>query len=133
MKKKSDAVKDGIQFLESITQFMGKTPKYIRLDNSGENTKLQQVVKKKYPNIIFEFTASNTPKQNGRIESEIALTWNQTRTLLDRVDLPKQIVKKLWCEAFKTAIMVDAITVRRDEYLCPDEKWQKELPRWSQN
>ena len=45
VKKKKEAKQDGLQFIESVTQFMGKAPKYIRLDNSGENTKLQQVVK----------------------------------------------------------------------------------------
>ena len=68
MKKKSEAVRDGIKFVEMIKAQSGKLPKFIRMDNSQENKKMAKIIKEKHPNIIFEFTARHTPQQNGRLE-----------------------------------------------------------------
>jgi hypothetical protein len=48
--------------------------------------------------------------------------------MLDGVELFNYDKKKLWTEAFNTAVMVDGIIVRQDQTMSPDEKWSNELP-----
>ena len=45
-----------------------KNVKCIRLDNAGENKKLEQDCRNDGLGIKFEWTASRTPQQNGRVE-----------------------------------------------------------------
>ena len=46
----------------------GKTVKYIRCDNTGENIKLKEECDRLNLGVEFEFTALNTPQQNGIVE-----------------------------------------------------------------
>ena len=131
LKSKDETSTDNLSFVNYVTTIKGKPPKYIRMDNSSENRKFAQICKKINPNIIYQFSAKDTPQQNGKVEAIIAATWNQVRALIDAVELPKQQRKKPWTEAFNTAIMMDGITVKQGECQCADEKWQGELPRWS--
>ena len=50
----------------------GKTVKYIRCDNAGENIKLKEECDRQKLGIEFEFTAPNTPQQNGVVERKFA-------------------------------------------------------------
>ena len=44
MKKKSEAIEDGIEFVKMLIK-MNKMPKYIRMDQSGENKKMKKMIK----------------------------------------------------------------------------------------
>jgi hypothetical protein len=128
LKKKSDIPQDCMDFMELVKQAKGRPPMFIRLDNSAENKEFASICHTKYRTTVFEFTAKDTPQQNGRIEAAIAATWNQVRAMLDGVELFNYDKKKLWTEAFNTAVMVDGIIVRQDQTMSPDEKWSNELP-----
>ena len=62
---------------------MNKMPKYIRMDQSGENKKMKKMIKQMYPRIHFEMTARDTPQLNGKIERAIATFWNRVRATLN--------------------------------------------------
>jgi len=42
--------------------------KFIRCDNAGENVQLEEASKEEGLGVVFEYTAPNTPQQNGRVE-----------------------------------------------------------------
>jgi hypothetical protein len=77
LKKKSDIPQDCMDFMELVKQAKGRPPMFIRLDNSAENKEFASICHTKYRTTVFEFTAKDTPQQNGRIEAAIAATWNQ--------------------------------------------------------
>ncbi len=128
LKKKSDIPQDCMEFMGYVKQVKGRPPMFIRLDNSAENKTFAAMCCTKYRTTVFEFTARDTPQQNGRIEAAIAATWNQVRAMLDGVELVNYEKTKLWTEAFSTAVMVDGRIIRPDQTLSPDEKWSGELP-----
>ena len=61
-------VKDHIIPLIRELRNKGKTVKYIRCDNTGENIKLKEECDRLNLGVEFEFTALNTPQQNGIVE-----------------------------------------------------------------
>ena len=95
MKKKDEIPADSLAFVDYIVTIKQKPPKYIRMDNSEENKKFSRMCKKKYPSIIYEFTAKDTAHQNGKVEAAIAATWGQVRAMIDAVELPDHKRKRL--------------------------------------
>jgi transposase InsO family protein len=54
-----------------------------RCDNAGENKSFQSLLKKKWKHYIkFEYTAPNTPQQNGKIERKFATLYGKIRSLM---------------------------------------------------
>ena len=131
LKKKSEAIEDFMNFYKLIIKRYHKKPKYIRCDNSGENNKIAKMMKEKYPEVIFEFTAKNTPEQNGKLERYIATTWGRTRSLLNSTGLPNELRGRLWCEAFSTSIKLWNISASKvgDKLRC--EKWNNYIPNYA--
>ena len=60
-------------FLNKLEKERKELLKYIRLNGSTENKKFRELVEKIYPTIEFEFTAIDTPQQNGKMEKGIVL------------------------------------------------------------
>jgi hypothetical protein len=62
--------------------------KCICLDNSGENTEFHKLVEYKSAfNIKFEFKASGTPQQNGKVERSFATLFGKTRSMLNAASI----------------------------------------------
>jgi hypothetical protein len=59
--------------------------KYICCDNSGENHDIQNYLREKSPNMKckFEFTAPDSPQQNGKIERKFATLYGRVRAILN--------------------------------------------------
>ena len=131
LKRKSDGVEDGLETIDEIRAKKGKAPDFIRLDRSGENKKLRDAIKRRFPEINIEFTARGTPQQNGRVERAIATIWNRVRAMLDGAGLHGEKRDKLWGEAFYMAVQWWNVTVKNDEEESPYVKWHGELPRWT--
>ena len=53
--------------------------------------------------IIFEYTAVNTPQQNGRVERKFATLFGRVRAMLNCARLNGKIRNGLWAECGKTA------------------------------
>ena len=133
LKAKAELPEDVITFLKTIKAKDNKTPNYLRLDNSTENKKLGKILKLKTPELNLEFTARNTPQQNGRLERNIAIIWGLTRCLMDGAGLSKHLRGNLWCETFKTAtdLINISATPKRDELRC--ELWNGKIPNYAKH
>jgi hypothetical protein len=91
----------------------GREAKLIRLDNAGENKLLQQRSQSAdwKLNFGYEFTARDTPQQNHLAELGFAHLVNYGRALMARANVPLNIRYKVFTKAFKTATLLDGLTV----------------------
>jgi hypothetical protein len=91
----------------------GRGAKIIRLDNAGENKLLQQRSQSAdwKLNITYEFTVRDTPQQNHLAELGFAHLANYGRALMARANVPLSIRYKVFTKAFKTATLLDGLTV----------------------
>ena len=64
-----------------------KNVKYIRCNNARENYKLQQVLDNVDMGIKFEFTAVDTPQQNGKMERKFATLYGRVRSAFNNARL----------------------------------------------
>ena len=68
LKRKSDQIGLLPVWVKELKAKYGIDIKYVRLDNSGENRRLQNECAKQNLGIIFEFTAPGTPQQNSVVD-----------------------------------------------------------------
>ena len=58
--------------------------------------------------IDFEFTAPNTPQQNGIVEQKFATLYGRGRALLNKAGFNRTMRKGLWAEAARIATLLDS-------------------------
>jgi hypothetical protein len=64
--------------------------KTLRLDNSGENRKLQHKLKTSgFGHIVYEYTSPRTPEQNGKVERGFATVLGRARSMMNSAGLDK--------------------------------------------
>jgi len=85
--------------------------KVIRCDNAGENISLKQKCEALGLGINFEFTARNTPQQNGRIERKFVTLYGRVRSMMNSAKLPAHLRNGLWTEAALSATLYENIVV----------------------
>ena len=112
-KQKSDLPAIAMAFIKELEQENDIKVASIRLDNSGENRALEAACKQEGLGIKFEFTAPNTPEQNGRVERKFATLYGRMRAMMSA--MPKQGTNTLWTEAAETATDLDNLIVRQGE------------------
>ncbi len=89
-------------------QTKGKSTKFIRCDNAGEeNLQTEKLCTQKGLGIDFEFTAPNTPQQNGRVEQRFATLYGRVRSMLNAAQLNQEFRSGLWAECAQTATYLD--------------------------
>ena len=98
LKKKSDLPERMINFLYNMRN-NGTPVENIRLDNSGENNDLREQTNKLFMGIRYEFTAPNTPQQNGRVERKFSILYEYMRSILNAAKLTQPLRQLLWAEA----------------------------------
>ena len=59
--------------------------------------------------MIFEYTASGTPQQNGKVERKIATILSKTRSMMIDAGIKQYIRNKLWAEGISTATKLEGI------------------------
>ena len=91
----------------------GMPVKQVRCDNAGENKQLEKRAASAdwKLDIDFEYTARDTPQQNHLAEIALAVITNRGRALMHRANVPYEMKFKLWKEAFRTATLLDGLTV----------------------
>ena len=91
----------------------GKPVKYLRMDNSGENKKLEERMNGASwkLNIDPEYTAASTPQQNHLAELSFHILANRGRALMHRANVPLLMRYKLFREAFTTVTQLDWLAV----------------------
>jgi hypothetical protein len=139
--------KDGmvIPTLDQLVRWnkSGMHVKYIRLDNAGENKKLQKISDSKdyQMNIQFEFTARNTPQQNHLSELGFTVLINRARAMLHRANIPKHIRYKVFPKVFETATLLDGLVIctidgvtktRIEHFGRPVPKFANHLRTWGE-
>ena len=62
--------------------------------------------------ISFEYTATGTPQQNAYVERAFPSLMGRARAMMKFAGFTTEKRKQLWCEAAKTATMLDNILVQ---------------------
>ena len=99
-------------WIKGLSKKYGIEIKRIRLDNSGENKRLQKECNKENLRIIFEFTASGTPQQNSVAERRTPMLMGRARAMLIQAGIDSKGKGEFWCEVISTATKLDNIMVR---------------------
>eukprot|EP00970_Alexandrium_tamarense_P003304 scaffold525_cov112-Alexandrium_tamarense.AAC.1 len=114
LNKKSETNDIMIALIKELKQAYDIDVKTIRCDNSGENNALQRSCKQEGLGITFEYTAPNTPQQNGRVERRFPTLYGRVRAMLQDVSVSINN-KRLWAEAANTATDLDNMLLRQGE------------------
>lgn len=129
MKRKSDLPNEMMRWLHKFQREFGRFVKFFRCDNAGENLKFKEMVDEHYPYIKFEFTAPNTPQQNGRIERKFATLYGKVRYMLNKARLTSSLRNNLWAQAALVATQLENILVD-DSGKTPHINLKGENPPW---
>jgi hypothetical protein len=101
LKQKSETKDILIALIKELKQAYNIEVKTIRCDNSGENNALQRSCKQEGLGIVFEYTALNTPQQNGRVERRFPTLYGRVRAMLQDISISINY-KRLWAQAANT-------------------------------
>ena len=82
-----------------------------------------QACKKVYPKISFEFTAPNTPQQNGKVERAFATLYGRVRSMMNGAGLTGSLRNGLWAEGAVTATLLENLLVYDSE--TKKSSWEK--------
>ena len=134
LSKKSDQIKKIPMWIKGLSRKYGIEIKRIRLDNSGENRRLQKECDKQNLGVMFEFTAPGTPQQNSVVERKIPTLVGRARAMLIQAGINSNQKGEFWCEVISTATNLDNIMVSPDRTKPPytlfynkDAKFMKHL------
>ena len=135
IKSKDELHQKGLNYIKAIEQEGKMTVKAIRCDNAKENVKLQEKLFESGRKIKFEFTAPNTPQQNGIAERSLAFVAGRARVMQYGTMLDFFFWEPLWAEAFFMATKVSnilAIKFDNDEVSSSHRMLtDDEDPKWS--
>ena len=81
-------------------------------------------------NINFEFTAPNTPQQNGIVERAFATLYNRARAMLANMDADEKLRQMLWAEAVHTATQLDVVLKTKTKNKTPHEAFYNCNPKY---
>ena len=109
LNRKSDQIKIIPMWIRGLSKKYKLEIKRIRLDNSGENKRLQKECDKENLGIIFEFTAPGTPQQNSVAERRIPMLTGRARVMLIQAGIDSKGKGEFWCEVISTATKLDNI------------------------
>ena len=114
LRSKSELGKTVIDLIDELHEQEGIRVRKIRCDNAGENKTLQTMAKERKLGIVFEYTARNTPQQNGRVERKFATLFNRVRAMLNGAGFTNDYAylrKGLWAEAVAVATKMENVIV----------------------
>jgi hypothetical protein len=120
MPKKSDLSQRVVNMVKQLKAQYGKTVKFIRLDDSGENKALESLCQKEGLGIQFEFTGPGTPQYNGRVERKFATLYAQVQTMLNGAKVPKKIRDGVWTEAAQYSCDLENMIIQASKMKSPD-------------
>ena len=133
LKQKSD-LKDFVVPLVQNMKEKGHKVKFVRLDNAGENQVL--VGRLKTLGVEPEWTAPDSPQQNGVVERAFATLASRGRAMMIAAGMTDEQRYKFWAEAFNTATTLSNINPFRrngeEKGLSPFQRFYGEdkKPKW---
>jgi hypothetical protein len=91
----------------------GRNIKIIRCDNAGENIALEKRLKSSdwKSDIVFEYTGRDTPQRNSLAEVSFHTLASRGRAVMNDAQVPNEFRYILWREAFRTATLLDGLTI----------------------
>ena len=114
---------------ETITEILAKNVQvqYLRCDNAGEHlTTLVEFCKKK--GIKMEYTAPNTPQQNGVVERRFVTDQGRGLAMMFAANLTPEYHKLLWAEAMSCASNIGNILANSRTKKAPITVWDGSTP-----
>lgn len=102
LKAREQLSEKGMEFLGNLKSHR-IVPKGLRCDNTVENKIFEREQKLKGIGIKFEYTAPNTPQQNGVVERAFATLYRCTRAAIKAAEFPEGLKQKLWAEGGQTS------------------------------
>ena len=94
-----------------------------KFDNAGENVATQKAFEEQGFGIKIEYTARETPQQNGMVERAFATLYGRIRALNNHAGFEKEKREKLWPECAATATKLDNILVNNSNEKSAYEKF----------
>ena len=104
-----------VPFVKKLKAEFNIDVRIIRCDNAGENKSFEEASKREGLNIKFEYTAVNTPQQNGRVERKLQTLYGRLRATLLGCGIEMPIRNRLWPECANTLTDMDNILVKPGE------------------
>jgi hypothetical protein len=103
-------------FVKMFFRVFHKTIKCFCCDNAWENKTFQDTLTHDFPyHINFEYTAPNTPQQNGLIERKFATLYGKIRALTTASQLPQKLRNALWSHAAQLVTSLENTTVDKND------------------
>ena len=133
-KTKKDMVEPTCEELFKWKQ-MGKEVQFLRMDNAGENLKLEQRLRSKdwklYPTI--EYTARSTPQHNHKAEVAIATIVKRGRAMMIEANVPEEMRYVIQHKAMETAGKLDGLIMKNINGVIKSrvEHWSGKMPSYS--
>ena len=132
LKAKSDLKDQVIPWIRIIQKNHGVQIKMIRCDNAGENNSLEASIQAtKDLTTKFEYTAPDTPEQNGVVERKFQTLYAKVRSALNGARLSKDLRNGLWAHFAETMTKLENLLVDQGGDKCPYEKFDGALPKFS--
>ena len=132
LKERKDVAEQMIEWLNGETA-RGLKVEIFKCDNASENKTFQKVLReKKYP-AKFEYTSSETPQQNGRVERKFATLFGKIRAMLNEAKVPSWLRRGLWVKAASVATKLENIIVKSSSEKTAAEKMYGKNPAWSKH
>jgi len=118
LKTKDQTARAMISLIKELRALENVVVKKIRCDNSGENVAFQAAAKEEGLGLHFEFTARQTPQQNGRVERKFATLFGRVRSMLNSAGLTgkhEDLRQGLWAECAETATKMENLAAKVDK------------------
>jgi len=108
-----------------------KTPvHHLRCNNAGENLSKLQSVCNKY-NIKMEYTAPNTPQQNGVVERKFVTLCDRSCAMTFNAKWSSDLREKLWAESIHTSELLTNIVANSRNVKSPNELFSDRNPLYT--
>ena len=99
-------------FIRNLKATFGISVKIIRCDNAGENQSFEVTSKQEGLGLIFEYTAPNTPQQNGRVERKFQTLFGRVRAMLAGFGIENPLRNRFRSKSANTATHLDNFLAR---------------------
>jgi hypothetical protein len=99
---------------------MKKRSKFNTLDDiSGENHDLHNQINDNHPKLVCQndFTAPDSPQQNGKVEKKFATLYGRVRDMLNEAKFNWPLRHAMWAYASLHATKPDNLLIRPDTHL----------------
>ena len=101
------------------------------MDNAGEKNHLARCCDENEMGIKFEYTAPGTPQQNGVVERVFVTLISRGRAMMNYAGFTVKKRQEMWCEAAKTATMLDNVMVQEKDGKPSHTKFYGEDPKYA--